>query len=398
MKKILITLLVAALIAALVLSGCSGTTSGSSTSGSSATPGSSASDSSSTSGSSSASDSSSAGNAQASSVSGDQGGPKVLNIYNWTEYMPQSVYEQFEKETGIHPVESTFSSNEEMLAKLEAGGTGQYDMVVASTYIVPLMEQKGFIQKIDKSQISNFKNITPAVLGTSTDPGNDYTVPYMATMTVIAVNKQKIEKLGVTIKSLNDLLNPALKNNLVVVDDARELVDAALKANGKDPDSKDEATVEGMLPWLQKLKPNIKIFDSDSPKTALITNEVAAGLVYNLDAAEAIAGNSQIALVYTTEPCEAAVDNFVITSTSKHKDYAEEFINFVHRPDIYKQIAQAYPAVCLNDEAKKIMGSDFLDNPGSNVDEGQLARAHFTQDVGDAATYYDDVYTKMKSE
>lgn len=329
---------------------------------------------------------------------GAQNEKKELYLYNWTEYIPQEVYDLFEEETGIRVIESTFSSNEEMLAKLEAGGTDQYDMVVASSYVLNLMREKNMIQKIDKSKIENFNNVSPAVLDTSTDPGNEYSIPYMATMTVIAINNEKMNELGVTITSLNDLLNPALENNLVVLDDSRELVGAALKATGQDADTRDQATIEGTIDWLRQLKKNVKAFDSDSAKTLLATNEVAAGLVYNIDAGQAISQNDQISVVYTTEPCEAAVDNFVITSTSKNKENAEAFINFVHRPDIYKMILDEFPGVCLNDAAKELLDSAYLDNEGSNVDPDQLARAHFTQDIGDAAAYYDDVFTKMKSE
>ena len=323
---------------------------------------------------------------------------KELYLYNWTEYMPPAVYELFEEETGIRVIESTFSSNEEMLAKLEAGGTDQYDLVVASGYVINLMKEKGMIQKIDKSKIENFKNISSAVLDTDSDPGNEYSIPYMATVTVVAVNDEKLAELGVTITSLNDLLNPAFENNLVVLDDSRELVGAALKATGQDVDTRDQATIEGALDWLRQLKKNVKAFDSDSARTLLATNEVAAGLVYNIDAGQAIAENDQISVVYTTEPCEAAVDNFVLTSTSKNIENAEAFINFIHRPEIYKMILDEFPGVCLNDAAKELLDSSYFDNAGSNIKTDELGRAHFTQDIGDAAAYYDEVFTKMKSE
>lgn len=333
-----------------------------------------------------------------SAGSGAAGVSKELSVYNWTEYIPPEVYDLFEEETGIRIIESTFSSNEEMLAKLEAGGTEQYDVIVPSSYVLTLMKDKGFIQPIDTSKIENFKNISPAVLDREFDPGNKYSVPYMATMTVVAVNEDKMAELGVEIKSLNDLLNPALKNSLVVLDDSRELVGAALKATGKNPDTTDPATIEGTLPWLKELKKNVKTFDSDSSKTSLATNEVAAGLVYNIDAGQAISENDAIAVVYTTEPCEAAIDNFVITSTSKNMDNVYAFISFIHRPDIYKMILDEFPGVCLNDAAMELLDEEYLDNPGSNVDPAELARAHFTADIGDAAEYYDDVFTQMKAE
>lgn len=158
-----------------------------------------------------------------------------LYVYNWTEYIPQSVYDAFEEETGIQVIESTFSSNEEMLAKLTAGGTDQYDLVVASNYVVKAMEEQQLIQPINKENLENLKNISPIYLGMDYDPDNTFAIPFMGGITVIAVNTRKCQELGVEIKKFEDLLNPALKNNIVVVDDVREIVGIALKAQERIP-------------------------------------------------------------------------------------------------------------------------------------------------------------------
>ncbi|MCR5374226.1 MAG: extracellular solute-binding protein, partial [Lachnospiraceae bacterium] len=121
----------------------------------------------------------------------------TLYIYNWSEYIPQEVYKMFEEETGIHVVESTFSSNEEMLAKLVAGGTGEYDLFVASNYVIPAMIAQGLIKEMDTSKIENMKNISEDSLNLSFDKGNKYTVPYMATITLVVMNKEKCAELGV---------------------------------------------------------------------------------------------------------------------------------------------------------------------------------------------------------
>ena len=287
---------------------------------------------------------------------GSDSGEK-LYLYNWTEYIPQEVYDAFEEETGIEVIESTFSSNEEMLAKLTAGGTGQYDMVVASNYVIKAMEEQGLIQELDKTQLENLGNISDAALGMNFDPENQYSIPFMGGITVIAYNTKMCEELGVTIEKFDDLLNPALENNMVVVDDVREIVGIALKAQGQDSNTTDQAVIEGTLPWLQQLVPNIKAYDSDSPKTLLASNEVAVGVVYN----------------------------------------TMKFIDFVHRPDIYKMILDEFPGVCVNDAALEIMDERYLENPGSNVDQSEIARANLIEEVGDAVTYYDDVFTKMKT-
>ncbi len=320
-----------------------------------------------------------------------------LYLYNWTEYIPQNVYDAFEEETGIQVVEATFSSNEEMLAKLTAGGTSQYDMVIASNYVVEAMKEQGMLQKIDKSNLTNLGNMSDSVMGLAFDPENDYSIPYMSTITVIAVNKEKCQELGVEITKFDDLLNPALENNIVIVDDVREIVGIALKAQGQDSNTRDQAVIEATLPWLEQLKPNIKAYDSDSPKTLLAANDVAVGVVYNIDAGQAILANDKIDVVFTEEPCEISIDNFVITSDARNKENAEKFIDFVMRPDIYKMILDEFPGVCLNDATLELLDETYFDNPGSNVDAKEIERANLLEEVGDAVTWYDEVFTKMKT-
>lgn len=333
-----------------------------------------------------------------SSESTESGGyAKELYIYNWTEYIPQSVFDAFEKEYGIKVVQSTFTSNEELLAKLIAGGTDQYDLTVASNYIIQPMIKQGLIQKIDKDQIPNISNVSDTVLDKDFDKGNEYSVPYRNSITLLAVNKAKLKELGVEVNSLNDLQNPKLANQIVVVDDSREIIGAALKAQGKDPNTTDEKTIESAEEWLNKVKGNIKSYDSDSPKTLLISNEAAVGLVYNTDAGLAIDENKDIDVVKTTEPDELSIDNFVITAGAKHKKEAELFINFIERPEIYKMTLDEYPGGSINKEANKLLSDDYLNNKGSNVDEAEIKRANLIEDVGDAAEYYDDVFTKMKA-
>ncbi len=321
----------------------------------------------------------------------------TLYVYNWSEYIPQEVYEMFEKETGIHVVESTFSSNEEMLAKLVAGGTGEYDLIVASNYVIPAMKEQGLIQKMDTDSLENMGNLSDTAVGMEFDPDNSYSIPYMATITLLAVNEAKCKELGVEVNGFDDLLNPAFENNLVVPDDCREVVDVALKMVGEDPDSTDEKTVNKASTWLKKLAPNVKLYDSDTPYTALATNEVAAGLVYNMDAAKAIKINKDIKIVDVEQGNEIAYDNFVLTSESKKKEAAMKFIDFILRPDVYKICLEEYPCVCLNKETLKTMGDDFINNPAANVSEEILKKAHVTGDVGEAATYYDNVFSQMKN-
>ena len=152
-----------------------------------------------------------------------------VNVFNWSEYIPDSVIRQFEKEYDIKVNYSTYSSNEECLAKVMSSKTGTYDILVPSDYMVDIMLKKDLLEKIDTASLTNFSNLDPNYLNQSYDPNNDYSVPFIAGGVVIAVNKQKIEE---NITSYNDLLNPKYKDSIVLLDDERVVIGIALKANG----------------------------------------------------------------------------------------------------------------------------------------------------------------------
>ncbi|MBP2032895.1 spermidine/putrescine-binding protein [Clostridium algifaecis] len=322
---------------------------------------------------------------------------KEIHLYNWTEYMPDSVFKEFEKEYGIKVIQSTYSSNEEMMAKLIAGGTSQYDVAVPSNYIIKALNDKKLIQPIDKSSIKNLSNINGDFLNQSFDKGNKYTVPYMMSMSVLAVNKKKLSQLGITINSYNDLLNPKLKESIVLPDDQRECIGIALKALGYTENETDQAKIDQAMQWLNKLKPNIKAYDSDSPKTLLISNEVSVGLVWNAEAALAMKQNKDIQVIFPKEPSSMSLDSFVIPAGSKHKKEAELFINFVLQPKISKMISDVYPYANPNKAAKSLLGKDYINNPASNLPESEIKKGEFLQDIGTSVKYYDSVWTKFKN-
>lgn len=323
---------------------------------------------------------------------------KKLYLYNWTEYIPQSVMDGFEKEYGIKVVESTFTSNEEMLAKLTAGGTGQYDMTIASNYVINAMKEQDLIEPIQMDQIKNVKYLDKSTLNQPFDKNNEYTIPYMTSFTVLCGNKKKLKELGVDIKSFNDLTNPKLKNNIVLVDDIREIAAMALKVKGYSSSTTKEDEIMSILPWLKKLAKNVKVYDADAPKSVMISNDVAVGLMYSMDAAMAIEENKDLDVIYTKEPAQKCLDNFVIIKGAKHAKEARLFIDYVLRPENYKKVLDEYYGVCINNGTKKLLDDHYLTNPGANVDQKELKRAEYIDDVKDSASIYDDLYTKLKTE
>ncbi|HBM75168.1 MAG TPA: spermidine/putrescine ABC transporter permease, partial [Clostridiaceae bacterium] len=215
-----------------------------------------------------------------STVRGNKAPEGELNIFNWSEYLPQSVIDEFEQAYNIKVNYNTFSSNEEMLAKLMAGGS-QFDLVVASDYMVETLIKQNLIQTIDTGDIPNFKNIDENVLNLSFDPGNKYSIPYMWGDACIAVDASKVK---IPIKGYKDLWNPKLKDSIVVLDDQRVMIGMALKKLGYSINETDPKILSSAKKELLALQPNIKAYDSDSPKTLLINGEASVGFVWGAEA------------------------------------------------------------------------------------------------------------------
>ena len=144
-----------------------------------------------------------------------------LNILNWSSYIPDSVITDFEKETGIKVNYGTYSSNEECLAKISSAKKGTYDLIFPSDYMVELMINRDLIQKIDINVLENYKNINKNYLGMDYDIYNEYSVPFLAASTIIAINTSNVKD---NITSYNDLLDSKYKNDIVLLDDQRIVI------------------------------------------------------------------------------------------------------------------------------------------------------------------------------
>ncbi|PZQ28010.1 MAG: spermidine/putrescine ABC transporter substrate-binding protein PotD, partial [Serratia marcescens] len=204
---------------------------------------------------------------------------KTLYFYNWTEYVPPGLLEQFTKETGIKVIYSTYESNESMYAKLKTYKDGAYDLVVPSTYFIAKMSKEGMLQKIDKSKLSHFKDLDPTLLNKPFDPNNDYSIPYIWGATAIGVNSDEQDPSTVT--AWADLWQPQYKGRLLLTDDAREVFQMALLKLGYSGNTTDPKEIEAAYHELQKLMPNVLAFNSDNPGNPFMEGEVNVGMVWN---------------------------------------------------------------------------------------------------------------------
>ncbi len=318
--------------------------------------------------------------------------PKKLNVFCWSEYIPQSVIDQFTKETGIQVSVENYASNEEMLAKLLAGG-GSYDIIQPSEYVVAALVKNGLLQPIDHAKIPNLANIAPEFLNLAFDPGNKFTVPFMAGTVGIVVNTDVIKD---EITSFNDVFQDKNKGQIVVLDDAREIVTWAFLSQGIPVNKVTDENLEKVKPILAKWLPLVKVYDSDSPKTALLNGDVNIGVVWGGEGAILLNEDKKFKWVIPNEGTHLFIDSLAIPKTAKHADNAQVFMNFILRPDISKQISDAFPYTNPNLEARKLLTAEQLANPASFPSADELKKMQTFDDIGEQASKIDEIVTSLK--
>jgi spermidine/putrescine-binding protein len=319
----------------------------------------------------------------------------------WTEYFPQDMLDCFELVYDIKLNRDEYSSNEEMYAKLSAGGTA-YDLAQPTDYIVPLMIRQGLLQELDQSKLPNMKNMDEGWMNQEFDPGNKYSVPYLAGTDAIVVNTDAVENVP---DSWADLWDPEYAGRMVFLDDSRAVIGLTLLTLGYDPNTTDPAQLEEAKNKLAELVPNIKLFDSDSPKTALIAGDVDLGMTWTFEALAAQQENPAIQYVYPSEGAILWQDNWVMLKDAAHADAAYAWLNYIMQGDVFWLTLVDYTYTNPNKAALEFakanhpdVYSAYADSPITNPPAEAIAKGHGIQDVGEATPLYDEIWVEVKGE
>ena len=337
-----------------------------------------------------------------------------VNLFVWTEYIPQEIIDCFEEAYNIQVNKDEYSSNEEMYAKLSAGGAN-YDLVQPTDYIVPLMIRQELLQKLDKSKLPVLEGFDPNYMNLAFDPNNEYTIPYQAGTDAIVINTDAVESMP---QSWADLWNPDYAGRMVALDDSRAIIGLTLLTLGYDVNATDPAQLAEAKAKLSELMPNIKLFDSDSPKTALIAGDVDLGITWTGEAFLAQQENPAIAYVYPSEGAMIWQDNYAIPTDAPHLDAAYAWLNYSLQPELFWMMLRDFPytnpSTATLDYAKaNAMSTENAD--GDPITLGDLYSAYMNSnitntppealkagnriaDVGDALPLYDQIWTEVKGE
>lgn len=322
-----------------------------------------------------------------------------LNIFVWTEYFPQDMLDCFELVYGIQLNRDEYSSNEEMYAKVAAGGSS-YDLVQPTDYIIPLMIRQGLLQELDHSQLPNMANLDPNWMDLPFDPGNKYSLPYLGGTDAIVVNTATVENIPT---SWADLWNPEYAGRMVFIDDSRATIGLTLLTLGYDPNTTNPDELEEAKNKLLELVPNIKLFDSDSPKTALIAGDVDLGMVWTGEAFIANQENPDIQYIYPEEGPVLWQDNWLMLKDAAHADAAYAWLNYTMQGDVFwltlAEFQYTNPNLAALEYAEANhpdVYSAYADSPITNPPAEVVAKGFTIEDVGEATPLYDNIWVEIK--
>ena len=319
-------------------------------------------------------------------------------VYNWSEYIDPEIYAMFEDEFGIKITEDNFSSNEELLAKLQGGATG-YALIVPSDYTVSIMKEEGMLAALDQNNVPNLSNLADRFRNLPFDPGNEYCAPYQWGTTGLGYIDGEVEAPTSWSILFEPDPNAPYYGRTTMLDDVREGFAAALVYLGHDINTTDESQLDEAKNLLIQAKPGLAGYDSDTYEDLLASGENLLAHGWNGDFLVAQEDNENIAYAVPQEGGVIWVDNICIPSTvtPEEKLAGEMFINFLLRPDIGAMLSNYNYYASPNAAAEQNLDEEFLNDPAVYPPPEVLDRLQFITPVGEAESVYQRLWDEVKS-
>lgn len=315
---------------------------------------------------------------------------RELKIYNWANYIGENTVKDFESEFGYKVTYDNFSSNEELLAKLQAGASG-YDVIVPSDYMVQIMRGENLLARLDKSKIPNLKNISEEYLNKPFDPMNEYCVPYFWGTVGLGVNTEMVKE---EVNSWSVLWDPKYKGKISMLDDPRSGFIPALVLQGHSINTTDKGQIDLAKKDMLKQKPLVFAYTSDQYIDMLGAGDVWIAQGYSGDILQAKKENPSIELVLPREGSEIAIDLLCVPAKAPNKEGAFQFINYILKAEVAASIANEIRYATPNKAAKDFLDEELLND--KNVYPDDLSNLTFLIDIGDAQELYDAAWLEVK--
>ncbi len=316
---------------------------------------------------------------------------RVVNVYNWSDYIDPDVLIQFTRETGIKVQYDTFDANETLETKLLAGKSG-YDVVVPTAYFLERQVRAGVFRKLDKSKLANIGNVWPEISKrlSNYDPGNQYEVNYMWGTTGIGYNLKAVHaRLGANarIDSWDVVFKPEILAKFKdcgvhMLDSADDILPAALHYLGLDPNSNDPKELQRAADLMLKIRPSVRKFHSSEYLNALASGEICLVVGWSGDIKQAqkraVEAKNGVEIGYSIpkEGAQMWFDNLAIPKDADHVAEAYAFIDFLLRPDVAAKNSNLVSYASGNLASQKLIDKKILNDPGIYPDAATMARLY----------------------
>jgi putrescine transport system substrate-binding protein len=325
---------------------------------------------------------------------------RVVNVYNWSDYIDDSILADFTKETGIKVVYDTFDSNETLETKLLAGHTG-YDVVVPTADFLQRQIQAGVFQKLDKSKLPNISNMWDMVQQriSAYDPGNQYAVDYMWGTNGIGYNVDKVKQiLGTDAKpGLEVIFDPKIAAKfkdcgIYILDAPKDVIPGALRYLGLDPNSNKPEDFKKVEALLTSIRPYVRKFHSSEYINALANGDICIAFGYSGDVLQArnraadAKNNVNVDYSIPSQGAQMWFDVMAIPADAPHVAEAHEFLNYIMKPEVIAKASNFVSYANGNKASQQFMNKEVLDDTAVYPTEDMMKNLLFTVKPWDQKT------------
>ena len=317
---------------------------------------------------------------------------RVLNVFIWSGYLPPETVKTFEARHGVRVNVDLYDSLEALLAKVQAGNAN-YDVICPSNYAVEILLAQDLLQPLDRSALPHLVNVDPLWLDRDFDPGSRHTVPYFTGTCGIGYRKSKVGEVD----SWEELWDPRWKGRILMLDDARETLGAALKRLGRSVNTADEPTLREAQRLLVVQKPLVRAYDSANFEDALLAGDVWLSQGWNGEFARVMDLDPDIAYVVPKEGSTTYLDSLAIPVGAPHPELAHAFLDFVMEAPVAAEICRSMRYTTPNRAAMALLPPQIRKHPAIFPPEEVLARTELLRDIGPATVLYDRLWTEVKT-
>ena len=320
------------------------------------------------------------------------GADRQLNVYIWSNYIAPETVRRFEERHHVRVNVDVYDSNEALIAKMQSGNV-DYDVVCPSTYTVQSLVAQGLLRALDFSALPHLSNVDPRFLGRGHDPGNRYSIPYFWGTTGIAYRKSRVG----AVDSWGALWDERFRGRILMLDDARETLGAALKWKGLSVNTTDPASLALAQRALVAQRPLVRAYNSSNFEDVLLSGDVWLAQGWNGQFARAMAQDGDIQYVVPREGSMLFLDSLAIPRGAPHPELAHAFLDYVMEAEVAAEICRTMQYSTPNRAALALLPPAIRDNPAIFPSADVVARTEIIEDIGAATVLYDRLWTEVKT-